>query len=463
MLQVDNKRNKAKEKNVCFSKGRNSFRKQCFILSLLLICVLFGSGCSNAKNLNNPNNLNFNKKYICTNNTQTNNDFINNEKEPQNIIDSSIVASGHLIEPRSNPFVAKLPDDKILIWGGYKEFYQNKKSKYGSGPNPKQYIELDTAEIYDIKTQKSKIINSKYNGKCLGIYYLENGNILLLSKDSDCQIFNSQNEKFEKAYSGIKLLPDMDVNEKLFFLKQNDKEIFITSSHLKNIIKLNVYTGEYELVYDNLNTQYITAIPIDSKKILCFGKLNQKTYKCLSKELFNSKCTNKSCGTVSNDIYIFDIDKLSKRKIGSIANDNLYLDFIKISNNKFLLYTNNRFDKNFIKKILKINKNSVNESSYDILINQDNRSWKPIKVSENLIFFGPYKVFNTKDKQIYKIAQENEINKEEYSNLGLASFMSPINKSMLLLDSKDILVVGGNNWLNAKSNNSIGILRLKNE
>lgn len=87
---------------------------------------------SNAKNLDKSNNFNFNfnfdfnKKCICPNNTQTNNDFINNKKELKNIIDNCIVASGHLIEPRSNLFVTKLPDDKILIWGGYKEFYKKK-------------------------------------------------------------------------------------------------------------------------------------------------------------------------------------------------------------------------------------------------------------------------------------------------------------------------------------------------
>jgi len=199
------------------NKKHKFFPKRRLILSLIFICTLLCNGFSDAKNLKNSNNLDFDKNFVCSNKSEKNSDIIQSK---QKIIDSRIVVSGYLIEPRSNPFVAKLPDDKILIWGGYKEFYQNKKSKYGSGPNPKQYIELDTAEIYDIKTQKSKIINSKYNEKCLGIYYLENGNILLLSKDSDCQIFNPQNEKFEKAYSGIKLLPDISGSGNIYSLHQ---------------------------------------------------------------------------------------------------------------------------------------------------------------------------------------------------------------------------------------------------
>lgn len=405
--------------------------------------------------------INFNdKKNLAIAQTKTEN-FEKND-DIRNL-DIEIFGLGYLNESRSYPFVAKLSNDKMLVWGGYKYIYEHKSSNGSGGGGPKHIIKLKTAEIYNLKTQKSKTISSVLHDECLGIYSLENGKILLLSKNNDCQFFDPQKEKFEKAFPGIKILPDLDLKEELIFIKKNPNEILITTSYFKKLIKLNVYTGKHELLFDNENHQYLAAIPMDNDNILCFGKLDKEIYKCLSEDWNNKTSSCKNCGTVGNDISIFNVNDLKQRKIGSLSNNDLYLKFIKISDNKFLLYTNNSYDKNYIKKIVEINNKGIEENNYNILIYYDmDRFCEPIKLSEQYIFFAPNKIFNIQNALMYEIPKENNQNKEQYRQIGLAGFMSPYAKGVILLNSNEIVLVGGNNDYLSDSNNSIAVLKFYN-
>lgn len=287
MFKVDNKSNKGKEKNDCFSKERNSFRKQCFILSLLLICVLFGSGYSNAKNLNNPNNLNFDKNYIYSNDLGKNANSIklNNKTITVNVIDKTV-------KPRFNPFVIMLNDDKILISSGQAK----QQSKEHIGTNIVRY--QNGTEIYSMKENKSTLVSdSSYTSGIL----LPNDKVLLLGNNLDT--FDIKNNKFSTLVKnanqyltkyGTKIQSALPSSVPVYYLVKNNDKVFCICT--LRLTEINLKNGKIKDI-----TQFFSGYDynlINENEILFIDDVNPSDYK--------DKGTN---------YYVYNIEKNNFEKI----------------------------------------------------------------------------------------------------------------------------------------------------
>ncbi len=232
---------------------------------------------------------------------------------------------------RSSPFLIKLKNGKILIFGGEDII----KYKYN----------YTYPELFNPKTKKYKKLKELNYQLDVTYYEFKNGNLLFFS-DNKIILYNLKEEKF---YEYADSIPEL-VNTKRkacfrTFLPQiipySDEYIYISTfgtksdgypaitregildnkENLEWIIKYNLNTKKYvKIKPPNVNLSFIGSIVISNKELLCIS-------------------------SIENEIYIYNVEKNKFEKKGKLPINDYFFGLSKIGNDTIcaLPYSNNFF------------------------------------------------------------------------------------------------------------------------
>ncbi len=346
-----------------------------------------------------------------------NENHFKNHQELKNI-NINVEHIGNMLEPRSYMQAVKLKNGNILILGGIKHEDISPPNKYHMIGIKFKNTVLKSAEIYDVKANKNIKVSDMKHSECVALYVNDDGNVILLSKNKPCQLFNVKNNTFTEIYPGIKDLP-----ENPYIITESKEEILILSKEMNQIIKMNIKTGEYSLLYKGENN-FVASIPINKNIILCAGKI----------EKANNNKTN-------NNIYLYDITKNKFTKIGLFNDNNYNYNILKINEEKFLRVSVGKPIYNYI---FTIKNNHIRSDLLNINSNISNI----YKLSDNLFYLHPLIIFE--DTNNY-IDMRLDKNRKYYYLFSLTGF----GKSKIELDNSAILFMGGNVTPNISSSNKI--------
>lgn len=319
-----------------------------------------------------------------------------------------------------------LSNDKVLIFGGNKiEKIRNSITKDKVIP-PYKYKNPQYAEIFDAKQNKftkiSKLVHSEYYGH----YIYPNGNILLISKEKPCQIYNSKTKKFETAFMGIKTLPSfkefLGYKNPLYIIKKSNNKILLIPKCMGQITELDTETGSYKLIYNDENKKFLSVIPISNENILCIGLQNKDvSEQCLNKSKLNETSID-SCKEIVLSVYIFNINEQKYTKIGNINKINsVFFNILKLTETRFLLYTET------IAIIFDLNNYSLEEKFITNI--KTYKNIVPVKFSDEYTLLSSSKILNNKTLEIL-------------DNKNILDFYL-YNPSIIQISKNKILLMGG--------------------
>ena len=233
---------------------------------------------------------------------------------------------GEMVENRFEPHLINLKNGEILIVGGYKK--EIIKSTLNKQPPDYRKIYLTSAEIYNPNTKTFRKISDMKHSECLATYIMDDGRVLLLSKNKNCQIFDNKTESFSLVFPGIK---DLHVDRGILnIINKGDNIISIFPSSMSFLIELNIATGKYKKIFDNKNKGFLYSVPIDNK-ILCIASIIVKSnngFKLFYRE--TPKIINK-------DITLYDIKTHSMEKISELETLRKDIILSKFTDNKIFM------------------------------------------------------------------------------------------------------------------------------
>lgn len=190
---------------------------------------------------------------------------------------------GEMIVSRISPRVIELNDNQLLIVGGYKKFEIKQNPSIDGSQYRIENIDELSAEIYDLNTNKSQLLNSKpfFNPLGINAIKLSNSNILFSGGEKP-QIFDLKSNKFKELdnifgdnYTGLNVE---------FIELDNAKGMFCsTYTHEPNNVKcFLVNTNNFNLIkvfkippFDNNMFKYSKMLKLGTDKIIVFSTLRK--------------------------------------------------------------------------------------------------------------------------------------------------------------------------------------------
>lgn len=203
---------------------------------------------------------------------------------------------GEMVKPRISPKVIALNDKQLLIVGGYQKFeIKPQKSKINrEAQYSKENIYELSAELYDIETNKSQLLNSKpFFYPIIEAIKLSNGNILFLGGEKP-QLFDVKANKFKKIDN---IFNDNYTSPNTRFIElNNDKGMFCSIyTRIPDEIKcFLVNTDNFKLInefqippFDNRMFKYSKILRLGTDKFLVFTTL--RTFNSPNREVYISE------------------------------------------------------------------------------------------------------------------------------------------------------------------------------
>ena len=352
-------------------------------------------------------------------------------------ISIEIKKMAEMAEPRSNAAVIELLNGEFLIFGGFRRIHEDQSylpvEKHKTPP-PHIDTLLKTAEIYNVKKNKFRKIQNMIHTEYVGTYQFPNGNILLISKDNPCQIYNCKTESFSVVYNGIKDIPDDSKN--LFIIKVSEEKLLLFDKKFTKIIELNPETGKYKTIYKNNKYKFIYVIPFNNNEVI--GIIN-----------------NNETENLYNEVMLFNISNKKYEKITELKKQKSNIMLEKINSNKVLVYATGGYSIGFEYNdlIIDIKEKDIKLSEFPKNIKKMYGNRKGYFLKDNLIFFNLFEIYDLKNLIAFNML---DTIKNLTSDRCLLSFNAGI-----IHKGNNIYLFGGQRFYSSMSNSSLVKISIK--